>query len=49
MYVQKSTVADLPRRRLSLRFNEKPNGDNLQTRALLPRNELRRIVVEMVG
>jgi len=41
--------ADLPRRRLSLRFDEKPRGETHLLRSPLPSRELRRIVAEMLG
>lgn len=49
MHTHKPTRADLPRRRLSLRFDEIHPGEKSQIRSSLPRNELRRIVAEMVG
>jgi hypothetical protein len=49
MHTHKPTRAALPRRRLSLRFEEIHSSEKSQVRSPLPRNELRRIVAEMVG
>jgi len=49
MHVQKYKSADLPRRRLSLRFDKIPTADTLRDRASLSSKELQRIVAEMVG
>jgi hypothetical protein len=48
MYLQKNTSVDHPRRRLSLLFTESSTKAQ-QPSPSLPRNELRRIVAEMVG
>jgi hypothetical protein len=49
MHVKNIKSADHPRRRLSLRYTEIPTRPQPQSTASLPRNELRRIVAEMVG
>jgi len=49
MHIHQPTRADVPRRRLSLRFGEIQTHEKPQPRSPLSRNELRRIVAEMVG
>jgi len=49
MHIPETRRADLPRRRLSLRFDEKPRGEPSHLRSPIPPKELRRIVAEMLG
>jgi hypothetical protein len=49
MHIQNSPSTGLPRRRLSLRFDESAAKETAKLQSSLPRRELRRIVAEMVG